>query len=75
MQTYEDEKLLATTMGKPKELGEVLEEQQSKMRVTHAVIGKIPSKGDVITVNGLNYKVKTANVIDGTFKAKILKPK
>ncbi len=74
MQTYENEKLIATNIGNPKELTEMLEEQQRELHATHGVIGKIPLKGDIVHVNGLKYKVKAANAIEGTFKARILKP-
>ncbi len=74
MQTYENDKLIATNIGEPKELAELLEKQQSELHATHGIIGKIPCKGDVIHVNGLKYKVKTANAVEGTFKARILKP-
>ena len=74
MQTFENDKLLSTRFGDPKELAGELEEQLSKVQATHAVIGKIPTKGDIIHVNGLKYKVKASDAIEGTFKARILKP-
>ncbi len=73
MQTYDGEGLLAASMNTVDELTDELKKNQDK--ITHAVIGKIPSKGDIIKINGLLYKVKAVNAIEGTFRAKILKSK
>ncbi len=56
MQTYDGERLLAASMGTVDELIDELKKNQDK--ITHAVIGKIPSKGDVIKINGLLTRLK-----------------
>ena len=73
MQSYKEDKIISTDMGDVDELTNKLKELDQQ--IDHATIGKFPMKGDIVKINGLQYKVKTANAIEGTFKVKILKPK
>lgn len=56
MQVYKNDKIIESITGTEKELQEHLGEIL-KSNATHAVIGKLPSKGDEIKINGLVYEV------------------
>jgi len=73
MQSYENKKLISTDQGTIEELKERIKELEDQ--ATHHVIGKLPKKGDVVTVNGLRYKVVSVDGIEGKLRLRILRPK
>jgi len=73
MQSYNNEKLISTDVDTIEGLRARIKELEGQ--ATHHVIGKLPSKGDVVTVNGLRYKVISADGIEGKLRLRILRPK
>jgi len=74
MQSYEENKLVGTFTGTKEELLK----QIGKFfpgEATHHVISKVSEKGEIVTINGLRYKVKSSDGIKGVIKAVILRPK
>jgi hypothetical protein len=71
MQEYKHEKLIKTVSG------ESAQELASQMRPdsTHAVIGILPVRGELIKINGLVFVVLSKSDKQGTLHLEILKPK
>ena len=72
MQSFDGDKLISTDQGDMGELNKKMD--QLNELATHHVIGKLPSKGATIELNGLKYKITYVDKIMGKFHAKILKP-
>jgi len=73
MQSYKNDKLVSTLMGTGEQLGERIKELEG--RATHHVIGKLPKKGEVVTINGLRYKVVSSDGLEGKLRLRILRPR
>ena len=71
MQEYKHEELIATQTGK------TVQELVSKMNpdTTHAVIGTLPSRGELVTINGLVFVVLSKSDKKGTLHLELVKPK
>lgn len=71
MQEYRHEELIAT------QTGQSAQELVSKMKEdsTHAVIGTLPARGEVVTINGLLFVVLSKSDMKGTIHLEILRPK
>lgn len=73
MQSYEGDKLVSTDTGTLKQLFERAQEIDGQ--ILHHVIGKLPSKGEVVTINGLRYKVASVDGVEGKLRLRILRTK
>ena len=71
MQSYKNDELLKTQTGSIKELADKMVKDTV---ATHHIIGRMPNKGDSITLNGLSYKIVSVNKAKGHFVAHIKKP-
>lgn len=71
MQEYKHEELIAT------QTGQTAQELVSQMQPdsTHAVIGTLPSRGEVVKINGLLFVVLSKSDKQGTIHLEIMKPK
>lgn len=73
MQTYDDEKqMLEAHMMSKEELAELEEELENPV-VAQVVIGKLPNKGQEVTINGLIFLVKFVDYKRGTVQLKLKK--
>ena len=72
MQSYNESELIDTKQGTVDELKKRIDELEGK--ATHHVIGHLPKKGNIVTINGLRFKVVSMDAIKGSLRAKILKP-
>lgn len=72
MQTYENNKLVDTSVDEFVKLQKAQSKMHSKM--TYSVIGKLPEKGSRVTVNGLEYKVRMCDKQLGRLHLEIRKP-
>ena len=70
MQSYKEDKLLKTAVGTPTELVEVMPKA-----ATHHVIGKIPSQGEEITINGIAWVVERVKARHGWMRLRLKVPK
>jgi len=73
MQSYKENVLVNTDLGTIDELATKI--KKSEKETDSHIIGKIPLKGSIITVNNLRFKITFSSSVDGCFKARILKPK
>jgi hypothetical protein len=71
MQEYKGDKLLRTITGEQQEL--MVEPMDDE--ATHRVIGKLPVRGSIVKLNGLEFIVKSMSVKQGTLVLEIRKPK
>jgi len=71
MQEYEHEKLINTMTGRTAQ--DLINQMQPSS--THAVIGLLPSRGEVIQINGLLFVVLSKSDKKGTLHLEIMKPK
>lgn len=71
MQEYKHEKLISTKAGKT--MQELFEQMQPDS--THAVIGTLPSRGELVRINGLVFVVLSKSDKKGTLHLEIVKPK
>lgn len=71
MQEYKHEELVATKQGKS--MQELINELQPDS--THAVIGVLPSRGELVKINGLVFVVLSKSDKAGTLHLEIVKPK
>lgn len=69
MQSYKEDRLLQTVIGEPAELVE-----QMPAQATHQVIGRIPSAGDEVTINGLTWVVERAEKQHRWMRLRLKKP-
>ena len=71
MQEYKHEQLIATQTGK------TVQELVSQMNkdTTHAVIGELPVRGEIVKINGLLFVVLSKSDKKGTLHLEILKAK
>ena len=71
MQEYKHEELISTQSGM------TAQELINQMQVdsTHAVIGVLPSRGDLVRINGLVFVVLSKSDKQGALHLEILKPK
>lgn len=53
---------------------EAIQKADSEAKFIKAVIGTLPKRGDIITVNELEFKVISSDNLKGKFIAKIRKP-
>lgn len=72
MQSFDGDKLVSTDQGTLDELKEKIKEMEGK--TTHSVIGRLPEKGQKITINGLNYTITYVDKALGKFHARIIRP-
>lgn len=73
MQSYKNDELVSTLMGNGEQLKARMKELEGQ--ATHHVIGKLPKKGEVVTVNGLRYKVTSSDGLEGKLRLRILRPR
>lgn len=71
MQEYKHEELIATQTGKS--VQELVE--QLNKDTTHAVIGTLPTRGEIVKINGLLFVVLSKSDTKGTLHLEIVKPK
>lgn len=71
MQEYKHEELINT------QTGESVQELVNKINseTTHAVIGALPNRGELIRINGLLFVVLSKSDKQGTLHLEIVKPK
>lgn len=69
MQSYKEDRLLRTEVGEPAELVKTM-----PVRATHHVIGRIPSKGSEVTINGLVWIVEYVKVKRGWMRLRLKGP-
>ena len=72
MQSYNESELIDTEQGTIDKLKKRIKELEGE--ATHHVIGHLPKKGDVVTINGLRFKVVSTDAIKGSLRAKLLRP-
>ena len=78
MQSYDDQHKMidASIIGDPRPFEDQIrriQEEIQKKRVAEVVIGKLPNKGDSVTINGLVYLVKFVDYKRGTLQLRIKK--
>ena len=73
MDSYRENVLIDSSQGTIDELKQRIEELEGK--ATHHVIGKLPKKGDIVKVNGLLFKVISADGLEGKLRLKKVRPK
>ena len=71
MQEYKYEELVATKQGKS--MQELIDQIQPDS--THAVIGALPSRGELVKINGLVFVVLSKSDKTGRLHLEIVKPK
>ena len=57
MQSYNDDELLKSQMGELKSLVNAIENDEEIKDATHHIIGRLPEVNEVVTINGLKFKV------------------
>lgn len=67
MQSYQEDEHIGTFIGAP---GELIE--QMPPEATHHVIGKIPERGDQITINGFVWTVERVKAQHGWMRLRLL---
>jgi hypothetical protein len=67
--------LLETRQLDEEEVGPAVQDAMSKPNVQNVSVGRLPRKGDVITISGLHFDVVFVDQTHGVFKMKIRKPK
>lgn len=70
MQEFKHEKMIATKAGKT--VQELIEEMNPD--TTHATIGTLPTRGELVKINGLIFMVLSASPKKGTLHLELLKP-
>ena len=70
MQEYKHEELIATKSGQT--VQELVNQMQPDS--THAVIGTLPSRGELVKINGLIFVVLSKSDKQGTLHLEVLKP-
>lgn len=71
MQEYKHGKLINTISGKtPQELAALMADDS-----THVVIGRLPTRGKLVTINGLLFVVLSKSDKKGTIHLELVKPK
>ena len=74
MQEFQNDELKKTLLlDEDEETGEIKLPGMLK-NSTHQIVGKMPKKDQVFTLNGLQYKVTRSDFIRGKIVAKILRP-
>ena len=72
MQSYKNDELLKTIQDSPiSELFKAIEKDPEIKDATHHVIGKLPKVNNIVTINGLKFKVIHADNL-GRINLKIL---
>ena len=71
MQIYKNDELRETHQGEVEEFTKLMKEKIKEDEVTHFVVGKIPSKGSLVKVNGLLYEVTYSDKHLGKLHLKI----
>lgn len=66
MQSYEEDKLLQTVVGKPAELV-----KQMPPQATHHVLSKIPSAGEEVTIRGIVWVVERVKEQHGWMRLRL----
>jgi len=69
MQSYKEERLLQTAIEEPAALVEKMPTQ-----ATHHVVGKIPSVGNEVTINGLVWVVERVKAQHGWMRLRLKMP-
>ena len=74
MQEYINDELVKTKILEEDEQTGNLKLPEMQKNSTHQVVGKMPKKNQIFTLNGLRYRVTRSDFIRGKFVAKILMP-